>query len=147
MSRAFHFALQPLLNHYQGMERSAGIRLSTARRSFNDAMRDADRLHEELKARGDGFARPRSETIDFHLHDAHLEHVHRSILRKRESALTCQAEMDGTQLDLIELAKKRTALEALRARRAKAHAVREQMLEERHIDEANALRHRSVKWT
>ena len=135
MSRAFRFALQPLLEHWQAKERAALAALSAAQHGFSQARCRAGALREELKLVAAQMLQPAA--LDRSPYYARLEYLHRA-LRQHSKILCSRADdVQRKRPFVVAAAQKRKALQLLRTRREQAHALREELLEQREIDEGN----------
>lgn len=141
MSPAFHFALQPLLEHYEAMECYARSELGITQRRFADAMCEGKRLRAELTNAANVLAQPHS--IDASLYYAHVERMHGAMQQQGKIISSCGAEVERSRQIFIAANKKRKVLEQLKTRRADAHLLREQLSEQREVDESNLCVYKS----
>ncbi len=117
------------------MERYAHVELVIAQRRLDDATRGVHRLRAKLKAAAGSLAQDHG--IDRSLYYAHVEHMYSAIRQEGKIVSSCAVEANQKRRVFIAATKKRKVLQQLKTRRANAHFLAEQLLEQRDIDESN----------
>jgi flagellar FliJ protein len=145
--KRFAFALQPVLDHRKRIEDEKQLVVAVRARALDEAERELARLNEEFRRHAAMLrdSHGKLETRELQCIYAHLQFLDRCIVAQIRIVAERRVALDRARTELLEARKEKKVVEKLKERRREAHALEEQRVEQKELDDGNARRYGRVQ--
>ncbi|MGD0966789.1 MAG: flagellar export protein FliJ [Candidatus Aquilonibacter sp.] len=141
--KRFAFPLQPVLEHRKRIEDQKQLVVATRKRALDDAERELERLNEEFLKHSTMLRQGHTQfdTRELQSIYAHLQFLDRCIIAQIRIVAERRVALDRARNELLAASKEKKVVEKLKERRREAHALEEQRMEQKELDDGNARRY------
>jgi flagellar protein FliJ len=141
--KRFAFALQPVLEHRKRIEDQKQLVVATRKRALDEAERELERLNEAFLKHSTMLRQGHKQfdTRELQSIYAHLQFLDRCVMAQIRIVAERRVALDRARNELLEASKEKKVVEKLKERRREAHALEEQRMEQKELDDGNARRY------